>query len=417
MFDRKMKRKITLQSILVFSLVVFIIFLTMDGMLPQLQMWIQGGKYSNLNFFIKLLFILSLAASIFVSKRLGFVPTLNFSILVFLFYLALNCYIQVFYYDLTYVLYGFNAYFLTFLLLLMTSFINPVRSKLKIRKLLEISMMAALSFGLTQLILNVPILRVASEDRNFVIPSYVFLGFGDYRVRSFSIFSNALSFGVFLLFMFGYYSRKLIKGTNLLSKGLSGGILLIVLVCIFATFTRNVYLGFILSVPAVVMYAKGLKKMLYALPVFSLILGFAASRGSTSLVGSGLIDQSSLGVRWEFWISEIKNLVRTDVLKLLLGEGRYQSENLSSYSLVTIDNSYLVMITYQGVIGLILLFIVYAFGFRYILTLRKSTINAGIVSVLCAVPAMAVFNILISQVPLYIMLAILFDRISPGDQE
>ena len=186
----------------------------------------------------------------------------------------------------------------------------------------------------------------------------------------------------------------------------------------YATYTRLVMFGFILTVIAVfAMSRKGLARFSLLLPVFS--LGCAVllvAQGIRTAGGAGRSDianSSSLDQRLLDWGMYSKKFLTGSPVDILFGTGLgpYASYTLAdrpeNAAPVPVDNAYLLILLSIGVCGLVLLGIVYWRFWTFLhnrATSRNDPLFSGISAIFATVPLFCA----ISDPPSQIILMLLF---------
>lgn len=267
--------------------------------------------------------------------------------------------------------------------------------------------------GILQYVLNRPLLRVGDSTGDFQVLSWLFLEANPPHVRGFSFFNSGLEFGIFLTFAVGVvvaYARRR------WSLGLL--ILALVLAATFCTLTRNVYLGVGLALLGSLAYQFVRdRRLLLVLPLLSLGAGYLVSGGLSSVVSGGLASTETLDTRSRYWQQEIVRQYRRDTVKLLFGEGYYQSGNERSGSRIFVDNTYLQLVAHVGLIGLLLFLAVYISLLRYAVRGPRHALRSGLYGFLVAWPAIAIFNIAVHHVALFALLPLLTAERIPQERQ
>ncbi|CAM3713684.1 hypothetical protein DESA109040_20485 [Deinococcus saxicola] len=269
--------------------------------------------------------------------------------------------------------------------------------------------------AITQHFTRNSILPLESANGQFKVLSWLFWNNGMYQVRGYSLFSNAVDFGIFIIFCLGIMLQK-INLRLLNSKNIFVIIIFIILIIsAYSTLTRNIYIGVMITMLSSLAYRK-LKKMniLLVLPLISLALGFLISFSGNIIEQSSLnlSNSASLGIRQEVWADIWQKLSNGEVLSILFGDGRYQAEAGNKIASFLIDNSFLQFIAYQGIVGLILFVYLYFYILKNALGRPKNALWCGFYGLLVAWPAMAVFNILVPQLAILTLLTFFIDKFS-----
>jgi hypothetical protein len=370
------------KSIITFlpKLLVIIVglIIVVDGALPQLEIAITGGP---------LLFIprshyllaLGLISMLLLKGRFQSSPLLPLT-LVLLSYATIEVGFLHFFQDLSISAIRSSAEY--FFLLLMVGVASVVPLKIKSRHILAafvVITFACVALSAAQYLANLPIVATESTDHAFRVDSYEFFG----KTRAFSLFGSGLQAGMFYCFMGG------VATSFCLRRGRGNFGLLLLPLCAFgcyATYTRLVMVGFLLTVIAVfAMSRKGLARFSPLLPLLS--LGFAVllvAQGFRTAAGAGrndLANSSSLDQR--------------------------VADRPETAAPVPVDNAYLLILLNTGVCGLVFLGVAYWRFWTFLhdrATSRTDSLFNGITAMFATVPLFGT----ISDPPVQIILLLLF---------
>jgi hypothetical protein len=403
------------KSLIVFLPKLVVIFvglmILVDGLLPQLEMAMTGG---SLMFAPKwhIFLILGLVSMLLLKGRFQSSTLLPLT-LALLSYALLEVLFLHFFKDLS--LSSIRRSLEYFVLLLIAGVASIVPLKIKARHILvpiTVITFACLLLSASQFLANSPIVPTESADHTFKVESYEFFD----RTRAFSFFGNALQAGIFYSLMGG------VAASFCMQRRIRKLGLFLLPLCAFgcyATYTRLVMFGFVLTVLAVfVMSRKRLAKFSLLLPFFS--LGCAVllvAQGIRSVGGSGrsnLANSSSLEQRVMDWGLYSKKFLAGTTVDMLFGTGLgpyapYTKPNRPENAApVPVDNAYLLILLSTGICGLFVLGVTYwrFWTFLHDRATRssKSHLLTGITAMFATVPLFC----LISDPPTQIVLLLLF---------
>ncbi len=227
------------------------LFLFVNALSPQIQMFLFSGRVVVFSIFFKFTFLgASLIAYVLRKKLMPREFLVVWS--VFLCYLLFHGFFMVYSlnYNLLYVLFGDNSYYYYFLILpILPSLagVVPVRSVLRVLMVVFVPLALV---GLMQYLMNAPILPVRSIDGRFVLGSYNFFG----KMRPTSFFSYPGLFSFYLVFMVFVFLNEL-KTINK-HHFLPGFGMVISLFLIFVSYSRSTYVFFLCLLPAAMLLIK-----------------------------------------------------------------------------------------------------------------------------------------------------------------
>ncbi len=354
------------QSLITFlpKLVVIItgLILVVDSALAQFEISITGGSLL-FNPRPHIVLVLGLVAMLLLKGRFQSSPLLPVALLLLSYATLEVCYLH-FFRDLS--ISSVRRSFEYFFLLLIVGVASAVPLKIKSRQILTafvVITFACIVLSAAQFFTNLPIVATESADHAFQVESYEFFG----KIRAFSFFGSALQAGIFYCFMGGVATRFCLR------RGRRNFGLFLLPLCAFgcyATYTRLVMVGFILTIIAVfVMSRKGLAKFSPLLPVLSLGCAvLVVAQGIRTAGGAGrndLANSSSLDERVLNWGVYSKQFLAGTPVDILFGAGLgpyapyTMPDRPENAAPVPIDNGYLLILLSTGVCGLVLLGVVY----------------------------------------------------------
>ena len=390
---------------LAFLLIMLII---VDGAVPQLEMLISGGRVPVPTLILKagLVILMVLSAALGRHFTAELIPTGAW--LAFAIYLVLDVpHLLTQHISLFVILSGYYGYYSLILLLpLVGALASRMRSSELTHALFWIFWLCAV-IGIAQHVFNSPILYTESSDGSFKVISWTLFGTG--LIRSFSLFVYSINFGLFctLVGTIGFYSYmqdRLWRG--LVIFGVSA-------LCAYFTFTRVVYLVFLIGTIAVLALRLGKTARLVRLcPVLGLFVGaLLAYGGTTFLTGrEGIADNLSLLQRITQFAYYWSVFIGGDLRQRLFGQGYVQDSKVNGQETYPIDNLFMALLLHIGIIGLLLaLFFFWALYQRISERARKnaSPLSAGICAVWSSFLALSLFDISIAFFPCCAMLMIL----------
>jgi hypothetical protein len=408
--DRPSAEGSLITLLLKFVVIIVGLMIVVDGALPQLEMAITGGSLlftpkPHLILFLVLVFMLLLKGR-FQSSALFPLA------LVLLSYAIIEVCFLHFFKDLS--VSSIRRSFEYFFLLLIVGAASVVPLKIKTLHILRpfvVVTFACLMISAAQFLTNLPVVPTESPDHVFEVTSYDFFG----KTRGFSLFGSALQAGIFYSLMGG------VATSFCLRPGRRNFGLLLLLLCAFgcyATYTRLVMFGFILTVIAVfAMSRKSLARFSRLLPIFSLICAvLLVAQGFRTAAGAGrndLANSSSLDQRVLNWGVYSKKFLAGSPVDILFGTGLgpyapyTMPDRPENAAPVPVDNAYLLILLSTGVCGLVLLGVVY-WHFWIFLHNRATSGNDPLFNGISAIFATVPLFCAISDPPSQIILMLLF---------
>ena len=398
--------------IVFFPKVVFIILgltILVEGALPQLEMAITGGSVPFVPTGHSLM-ILAIGSMLLLKGRFQSSTLLPLT-LVLLGYFILEVIFLHFSKDLSFTSSRRSLEYLVLVLIAGAASVVPLKIKAEhiLASLLLITF-ACVVLSAAQFVTNLPIVPTESADHTFQVESYDFFG----KIRAFSFFGNALQAGIFYSLMGGVATslclqpKKRIFGFFLLSLCAFG--------C-YATYTRLVMFGFILTVIAVFARSrKGLARFSLLFPVFSLgcaVLLVAQGLRAGGPGRSDLASSSSLDQRLFDWEMYSRKLIAGSMTDILFGTGLgpytpySKAERPENAAPVPVDNAYLLILLSNGIFGLVMFSVAY-WHFWIFLHKRAKSNKSHLLNGITAMFATAPFLCSISDPPTQVILLLLF---------
>lgn len=388
-------------AILAFTLFSFAL---VDGILPQAQMSLLGGKIVMTNAIFRLIILAILLFGCLIHPKIRFAGIPIFPWLLCLGFLIADIPHLVFSHgmSLVEVLMSYSEYYLLLLAgPAALCFRNTISEKVVVRYVVILLLMCAM-IGIAQYWTQQPILHTESSDGKFEVYSSDFIG----DQRAFSLFTSGLGFGLFCAFTGAL-------GVALLRSHRKAAALLLALSAIacFATLTRLCYLVFACACicSLVLTFGKSPKRGLW-FPLVFLALAIATIlsglRSSLSGNASNLQDTGSLLERLENWAYYWSLFSRAPVVDKLLGMGI----TLTQKNTMPIDNVLLALIMHIGIIGLVLFSILLI---RMWLHLRQQALSTqqpffiAAASLWATFACAGIFNIILIQLGAIFAMAVL----------
>lgn len=406
--DPKIEKNKIFASLLSILIIMSLLPNIVNAIIPQAYIVLlrtHPPSYINIVILLPAILIIFL---ILYSKRANINIVMMTSLLLFLIYTFLTLIINLSYNSMDYLLPSYINFYYYYGLLVIGLMVSGKIDDRFIERSALTTLVLCSALGIFQYIYNDPIVSVGMPGEDFSIPSWLFSGVNPPHVRGFSLFANALDFGIFLAFCLGIVLYQL-RSRNLVSAIL----LLLTLFAGFATLTRNVYLGMALAAFASALYSYGVSsRALYATAIlpFLVVLGIV---NQPSDVSSGISDRSSFVTRNYYWDRELSRQNSSRVELILFGSGIYQDGDERSSSKLFVDNTYLQMAAHIGVLGLLFFSLVYCSILRSVIRSPRTPVGSGLYGLLIAWPCMAFFNILIGQLALFALLFILSSKKVP----
>lgn len=382
------------------------VLITVDGLLPQVQMVLLGGSVAVPNVTLKFLFLAVLCGAAICGRRLSVPWQLRGAYVLFLVYLAFDALLIFLLWppnSLEYVLFGYDAYFFWLLIIaLLPLTALSIRERPVVRTLLLVFIPLA-ALGIAQHALRLPILPTASNSGPY---AYVAMSVGFFgQVRAFSLFSSPLIFGTFVAVLACIALSQLLftVGRMRLFWTVAFGATLLAIYC---TLTRVVYLEALFGCVSVVLIRralmrKGTRSKVKLLPLKYGLAAVGLAFWLGPLVGSfsrSITSDVTLIGRLGLWSKYFSIWTSGGLLRFLFGTGLIQNNRFSFSSSVLIDSSYLAVATQVGFVGLVLWFYLMWRVWRYMLdeTLRlPSPMRIGLASFFSAWIAAGTFNVLV----------------------
>lgn len=336
--------------------------MSVDGLLPQVQAAILGGRVLVPNISVKMAFLILLLATVFCGGQLSIPWRLRAAYFLFVLYLAVDALILFFFwppYSLEYVLFGYDAYFFFLAALGLFSLTGrTLRETLLAKSIFWIFLPLGL-LGIAQHTTGLPLLPVMAGDGPYGYTATSFTFFG--QMRAFSLFADAWEFGTFASLV-GCISLS----QALFSRGgrrfAWSGAFVFASVAAYCTLTRMIYVEFLLGCTSVVLIwvacrggwtGSSLKwlPLVYGICAAAIVLSLGHLVGANS---GSLNDVESLVGRQLQWSRYLHTWTEGSFGRFLFGTGVIQNTRFEFSRDVVIDNTYLGVATEVGFVGLAL---------------------------------------------------------------
>lgn len=392
-------------------MLIAILFLIVNAALPRLEMLVFSGNVPVYSVFLKFAIILLLIIYILIDSRASINKLSIITVITFVCYLALETLMLSVSssYSINLILFGYNTMYFT---LIFTILCFSVRSNISaglLTKLLIIVSIPLIGLGITQTVLNNPLLPLKSANGYFKVLVWDYFG----QVRAFSLFSAPAYYASFLVFV-----GALVFGLFLSSRGGRKFLLLLLLAVIsfseFVSLDRTAIFAFVFCLFTVfsiykLKYTRSHLMIVMSLSfVASLSLVFVAPLISRLFPLVFAFKDQSLLERYSEWGNWIAALLKNPV-SFLIGTGIFQN-GVKLTSGVIVDNMFLAVMVQIGVIGLVLvlfiLFVIWRKLFEIAYNEMTPLAIAGL-SLITIWPIFATFGTGLNIFPLYALLPIL----------
>lgn len=394
-----------------FLAATFCLLSLVDGIFPQLQMYLSGGHMLVGNSVIKAVLLATAVLGCLIHTK-GQSADLPIStwLLCIGFLLADGLYLTssrgMSPFD---VLQSYNGYYVLLLIgPALLAFRGAAPARVIIRYTVFLLVVCAV-IGVAQYLLAKPILYTRSGDGSFSVQSWEFFG----KVRAFSLFSSALEFGIFcaLCGALGVSLSRTMPTKGWLLVFFSG-------IACLTTLTRLCYLLFICACvyARILTFGRKPARGLWQ-PLLYLVLGIATLLAGlvsfTSGEGAALQDSSSVidrAVQWTYYYDLIARATLTD---RMFGLGIVQNDKILPLFPMAIDNIPLALVLHIGFVGLLLFGILLIKMWLYLRREALATQQPFIVaaaSLWATLGCAGLFNITFSSFGAVFAIAVLCER-------
>lgn len=328
-----------------------------DGLLPQLEIFLFGGTVPFPTVLLKFLLFLLVLGGITLKGRWSVPRSILYCWLLFLVYLAFDALVLLvrFAYSLDYLIFSYNACYFYLLLLPGIYVFRGIMQEKTFLILLLSSFIPLACLGIAQYLLNAPLVPVESADGYFKVWSWDFYG----QTRAFSLFSSFKNFGFYVSLM-----AVLLLSLGLATeKRLFRGFLFLgfILACfaVYATLGRGIYGTFCLALLTFFVLRQRKSRLVLWLPLLYLVIGLFQAYGLVPLFAryrdlANLFSDESLAMRFAEWRLWGHEWLGRDATTVLFGAGIIQNDRFPLTQGVIIDNLFLGVGLHIGLIGLVI---------------------------------------------------------------
>ena len=318
------------------------------------------GKVPFKSFFIKLSFIVLLFLSFL---RKGVILRKDILSVVILIYLSYNIISFIalgrFEYDLSYWIFSFlSQQFWFFGVSLIYLFFSRVEKKtfVYIKNFLLFIFFLNFPIALLQFMTNKTILPVKSSDDYFKTMSFQFYD----SIRAFGFMSSPLDFGLLSAMLYFIYLTELLFVRNPLREGIKKFFILILsIIGIYMSMTRNVILLVILGTLFLISLKRRAKLLLLIMPLLNFLISIVLIILGSFVSGSyDVLKNHSLLMRLTEWSFFVNLVFEASFCDKLMGMGIIQNDKFYIVNL-PIDNLFLSILLYNGLLGLLLFLLLF----------------------------------------------------------
>ena len=361
------------------------------SILAYLQILFLGNVFFK-SFFLKIIFVILISLVFLLKSRIKLSKDLlSVFILLYLSYNFISFLaLRRFEYNFNYWVFSFfSQQFWFFGVSLLYLFLGKQRSLkifLYIRRFLFALFFLNLPIGLMQFITNEVILPVESNDNYFKTMSFQFYG----SVRSFGFMASPLDFGLLnAMIYFICLSDILFVKSSLYKKYLKVFVLVLSIGGIYISMTRNVYLLVFLGTLFLIALKVKSKLFLFMMPLVNFLIVLMVVILGSSIFLSGnvtILKSHSLLTRLYEWSFFMDLISKANFIDKLIGMGIIQNNKLYIIHL-PIDNIFLSIVLYNGLIGLLFFLLIFLFVYYKLLHVilfltrneNKITVNHSVV--------------------------------------
>jgi hypothetical protein len=410
------KKSFVLIDFLIYSLFLILLLLTLDGLLPQFQLFLTQQVLLPNVVLRPVAFILLISILIIVYKlnlRLKKIQIIYLIVLI-IYLLAISIYqiaaLNATYSDTLYVLN--NYYFWIVMVIPFLTIYKFIRERVSFQLMMYISL-PIIILGIYQSLSGDILLYQRSADNSFYVSAIYFFG----KVRAFSIFTSGYAFGQFLCLALAF-ALSMQSNRRLVHKI---AMPIFILIAIYFTYTRAIYIcsGLILFYYLCNRVFGGRSSIYY--PAISLIAGLLIIQIPTQgTANSDLFSQSTSLERLDNWQNIISSWISDPLninvpLPIILGDGRFQNIRFAQFEQITIDNSFVSILINAGAIGLMLFVCGYILVYAFIISeYYERRINLSAVIFASTFPFLSMFNNAHTNFYLLVLLSIF---ISPDSRK
>lgn len=401
------------------------IALIINGLLPQLQIFLLGGIIVIPTWFIRALLLLAILLYGFRGRYRLYPASVVPWWTLFVIYLVVEFFVHMMSEErsLGYLVQGTYQYYYFLILIVFCHHLAGSIDDRWMTPLLILSFIPLGALGLAQYILYDPILPVESADGYFQVIAWKHWFYSG--IRSFSLFRSATEFGHYSALIGGLLMAVwLRRGHFDPVKSLAVmAVLVLVLASVYVAKGRIAYLVSVATILAAIWISPRLRVSGSMLILPLLFAGFAyfvaiAAPQMVKAMGfrlEGMIfSDDSLDYRWSAWSHFTDAWLGQGWLRALFGSGLVQGQGgeFGSEGSVLIDNAFIAIGFHIGILGLLIWLMVVWKLWQYVLETairRQSALSLGVAAYWATLPMSLMFS---SAQPLYFvpLLLIFFER-------
>ena len=348
------------------SILYMIIIMWMNEPIIQLQYLLFGKKiisFSPYSIGIPIILILWIS-KILIHRRNDL--TINKEIFpIYLIYIYTSILILIInilkgYLPINYYLYSYRTLFYFVIILLFTlvynkdKFYNKRDLEKGFIKFISIIAIVLMIFGFVQYIYNDPIVPIVDENNNELVQVWNFYG----NMRIFSLFQFPGNYGYFICFVVNIWIIKFIDTKNKFLKLILIILIILGIITVYLTKVRTSILLMALSFIGIILIKRRIspRQILFSSICISIITFstyYSLSGEHKTLFSGEIFNNGTLLQRFKIWDYMLKQYVfNGNLLDMMFGNSIITS---AKYGLDTpIDNFYVSIILYSGVVGLVI---------------------------------------------------------------
>ncbi len=396
-----------------------------NGLLPQLQIFVLGGRIVVPLWFMRALLLLAILVYGLRGRYRLYPTSVGIWWYVFGVYLLLEVLLHVMIEELTpgYILQGIYQYYFLLIMAVFCHHLSGCVSDRWMTPLLVFSFIPMGLLGVAQYVLYDPILPVASVDGYFQVIAWRHWQYTG--IRSFSLFRSATEFGHYAALIGGLLMAIWLRRGNFdpLKAVLVMLMLVLVLASVYVSKARIAYIVCVATVLSTIWLAPRTRvtTSMLLMPVFFAVLGYIVAVGAPQIILAmgyrleGMIfSDDSLVYRWGAWAQFIDGWLGTGWVRALFGSGLVQGQGgeFGSDGSVLIDNAFIAVGYHIGIVGLVLWLVIIWKLWRHVLETairRKTSLSLGVAGYWSTLPMSLMFS---SAQPLYLLplLLVFFEK-------
>ncbi len=403
-------------SLMAFMVAGWWLSTAINGLLPQLQIFLLGGQILIPVWFMRALLLLAILVFGMRGRYRLYPSSVAIWWFVFSLYLVLEVFLHIMIEELSiaYLVQGIYQYYF---LLLLAVFCHHLSGSIDDRWMTPIIVVTFVPMGLlgiAQYVLYDPIVPVASVDGYFQVVAWkhwVYSG-----IRAFSIFRSATEFGHYAALVGGVLIALWLRRGDFdpIKSILVMMMLVLVLASVYVSKARIAYLVCVATVLSAIWIAPRLRITtgMLLLPIAFAVAAYVVAIAAPQMIMAmgfrleGMIfSDASLTYRWGAWSQFGDSWLGNGWLRALFGSGLVQGQGgeFGSEGSVLIDNAFIAIGYHIGIIGLGLwLIIIWKFWVYVLATAirRKTALSLGVAAYWATLPMSLMFS---SAQPLYLL--------------